>query len=142
MDLVFGVLLNLAVKDKMNKKICAIPAALLLSLTFLLPASAQNAADNTKNNRGKDSVTAPTADQAKNNLTDRDLMRRIRHDVVNDKSLSSYAHNVKIIAQGGRVTLRGPVHSEQEKQTIEDYAHKYVGNGSILNEITVKDEAK
>jgi hyperosmotically inducible protein len=126
----------------MKNPISALPAALLLSLAFLLPASAQNAADNTRNNKAGGSVVTPTADQAKNNVNDRDLMKMIRHDVVEDKSLSFYAHNVKIIAQHGRVTLRGPFHSDQEKQTIEEYAHKYVGNGSIVNEITVKDENK
>ena len=69
-------------------------------------------------------------------------MKHIRHDVSQDKSLSTYAHNVKIIAQGGRVTLRGPVHSEQEKRTIEEHARKYVGNGTVLNEMTVKGQEK
>jgi osmotically-inducible protein OsmY len=116
----------------MKKQISAIPAGLLLALALSAPANAQNNA----------AANTPTADQAKNNLTDRDLMKQIRHDVVEDKSLSTYAHNVKIIAQHGRVTLRGPVRSDQEKQTIEEYAHKYVGNGSIVNEITVKGETK
>jgi osmotically-inducible protein OsmY len=116
----------------MKKQISAIPAALLLALAMFSPAYSQNTAV----------ANAPTADQAKNNLTDRDLMKQIRHDVVEDKSLSTYAHNIKIIAQHGRVTLRGPVRSEQEKQTIEEYAHKYVGNGSIVNDLTVKGETK
>lgn len=114
----------------------------LLSVAVLLSmsgfANGQAAADNTKANKGNDAVTAPTADHAKNNLSDRDLMRHIRQDVIKDKSLSTYAHNVKIVAQGGRITLRGPVHSEQEKQAIEEYARKYAGDGHILNEITVK----
>jgi osmotically-inducible protein OsmY len=116
----------------MNKHISAIPAALLLALALFVPARAQDIASSNK----------PTADQAKNNLSDRDLMKLIRRDVVADKSLSTYAHNVKIIAQHGRVTLRGPVRSDQEKQTIEEYAHKYVGNGSIVNDISVKGETK
>ena len=35
-----------------------------------------------------------------------------------DKSLSSYAHNVKIISQNGTVTLKGPVKSDGEKQSV------------------------
>jgi len=126
----------------MKKQISTLPAVLLLSLAFVLPGAAQTASDNTRSNRDNDAVTAPTADQAKNNITDRDLMKHIRHDVSQDKSLSTYAHNVKIIAQGGRVTLRGPVHSEQEKRTIEEHARKYVGNGTVLNEMTVKGQEK
>ena len=35
-----------------------------------------------------------------------------------DKSLSTYAHNIKIITQDGKVTLKGPVRSEDEKNNI------------------------
>lgn len=42
-------------------------------------------------------------------------MREIRRVVMNDKSLSTYAHNVKIIAPNGKVTLKGTVHTEDEK---------------------------
>jgi hypothetical protein len=41
--------------------------------------------------------------------------RLIRAAIHKDKSLSTYAHNVKIITQGGKVTLKGPIHSEAEK---------------------------
>jgi hyperosmotically inducible protein len=129
-------------ESPLKRQISALATALLLSLAFLPSANAQSAADNTKANQANDAVTSPSADHAQNGLTDRDLMKHIRRDVVKDKSLSTYAHNVKIIAQGGRVTLRGPVHSEQEKQTVEQYARKYVGDGHVLDEITVKDEAK
>src|SRR5260370_36342144 len=62
---------------------------------------------------------SPTADQQKMNATDRDLAKRIRAAIVGDKSLSTYAHNVKIVAQDGKVTLKGPVRSEEEKSAIE-----------------------
>src|SRR5690348_12778859 len=68
--------------------------------------------DNTRVNRADRQAGAPTADQAKNDRSDRELMQKIRKDVVSDKSLSTYAHNVKIIADQGKVTLRGPVRSE------------------------------
>ena len=35
-----------------------------------------------------------------------------------DGSLSMNAKNVKIIAQDGKITLKGPVDSQQEKDTI------------------------
>ena len=46
-------------------------------------------------------------------------MQKIRKAVMDDKSLSTYAHNVKIIAQNGKVTLKGPVRSEDEKKMVE-----------------------
>ena len=42
-------------------------------------------------------------------------MRKIRRSVAGDKSLSTYGHNVKIISQHGKVTLKGPVNSDDEK---------------------------
>jgi hyperosmotically inducible periplasmic protein len=99
-------------------------------------------ADNTRVNKRDRKVTEPTADQAKNTLSDRETMRRIRQAVVADHSLSTYAHNVKIISKSGRVTLKGPVHTEDEKKTIEAKATEVAGNGNVTNEITVKGDSK
>jgi len=96
------------------------------------------AADNTKVNQRDRSKAAPTADQAKNTTNDRDTMQKIRKAVVADKSLSTYAHNVKIISQGGKVTLKGPVRTEEEKSTIEQKATEVAGAGNVTNEITIK----
>jgi osmotically-inducible protein OsmY len=62
--------------------------------------------------------------------------------VVKDKTLSTYGHNVKIIAQAGKVTLKGPVHSADEKETITNYAQKYAGPGNVVDELTVKGDSK
>src|SRR3954464_5067509 len=78
--------------------------------------------DNTKANKQDRSTANPTADQQKNNVTDRDLAKNIRKAITSDKSLSTYAHNVKVIAQNGTVTLRGPVRSEAEKTAVEQKA--------------------
>lgn len=111
-----------------------------------LPLSAQDTqnrpADNTAVNKQDRDQKAPTADQAKNNMSDRDMMKNIRHDVVGDKAISTYGHNVKIIASHGKVTLKGPVHTEEEKQAIEAHARKYAGDGNIDNQITVKGDRK
>ena len=69
----------------------------------------QTAPDNTKKNKDQPS---PTADQQKMNPADRAITQKIRKAVHDDTSLSTYAHNIKIIAQDGKVTLRGPVRSE------------------------------
>jgi hyperosmotically inducible protein len=52
------------------------------------------APDNTKVNKRDRETSQPTADQAKNTLSDRDIMQKIRKAVVADKSLSTYGHNV------------------------------------------------
>src|ERR1700683_579350 len=75
--------------------------------------------DNTKENRGDSSAGAVTADQQKMNKADRQLTQKIRRAIYDNKSLSSYAHNVKIISQDGMVTLKGPVRSEDEKAALE-----------------------
>ena len=103
-----------------------------------LSASPYQAADNTKKNKTENQ--GATADQGKNNTSDRTLMQKIREAIMADKSLSTYAHNTKIIAQNGKVTLKGPVRSEAEKQTIEQKATEIAGAGNVTNEITIKPE--
>jgi hyperosmotically inducible periplasmic protein len=95
------------------------------------------AADNTKVNQRDRSAGEPTADQGKNNANDREIMQKIRKAVMDDKSLSSYAHNVKIISQNGKVTLKGPVRSADEKQSIEQKAADVAGAGNVTNQITI-----
>ena len=55
-----------------------------------------------------------------------------------DKSLSTYAHNVKIITQNGVVTLKGPVRSEEEKQAVEAKAKEIAGPGKVTSDLEVK----
>ena len=93
--------------------------------------------DNTAANK-TDRGSTPSADKARNDKTDRELMRNIRKDLMKDKSLSTYAHNVKVVAIDGKVTLRGPVRSEDEKKAIEEHATKFAGAGNVSNELTVK----
>lgn len=98
------------------------------------------AADNTKVNKRDRNQSEPTADQGKNNASDREIAAHIRRDVTKDKSLSTDAHNVKIIADHGKVTLKGPVHSEDEKHMLEEHARKYAGDGNVTDEMTIKSQ--
>ena len=100
-------------------------------------SSAQTAPDNSA--RNKDHATTATADQQSANKLDRDITRDIRQAIVADKSLSTYAHNVKIITQNGAVTLKGPVNSDEEKQTVASKAAEVVGGSDkVTNQLTVK----
>jgi len=102
----------------------------------VLAAHSQQA-DNSSMNKGDADKGAVTADQQKMNSSDRMIVQRIRSEVVKDKSLSTYAHNVKIIAQGGKVTLKGPVRSQDEKASIETKAAAIAGEGNVTNQIDV-----
>jgi osmotically-inducible protein OsmY len=115
-------------------------SAALLASPYPQAGSQGSSADNTKVNKRDKSQSEPTADNAKNGTSDRELMRQIRRDVVADKSLSTYAHNVKIIAQGGKVTLKGVVNTDEEKKTIEDVARKHAGENNVASELSVKGD--
>ena len=100
--------------------------------------SSQAAPDNTAKNQRDRSQSEATADQQKENKSDLELARQIRQALVKDKSLSTYAHNIKVIAQNGEVTLKGPVKSAEEKQAIEAKAAEVAGGADrIKSEIEV-----
>ena len=118
---------------------------LLLGVGVLMHAQQPNsqtppAADNTKTNERDRSANEPTADQQKDTRSDRDITQQIRRSIVNDKSLSTYAHNVKVITQHGQVTLKGPVRSEDEKKAIEAKAAEVAGENKVSSELNVKPQ--
>lgn len=94
-------------------------------------------ADNTKVNQRDRSASEPTADRQKETSSDRQLTQQIRKAIVKDKSLSTYAHNVKVITQNGMVTLKGPVKSEEEKQAVETKAAQVAGADKVTSQIEV-----
>src|ERR1700676_847828 len=96
--------------------------------------SQQTPPDNTKQNKDQ---TNPTADQQKMNPADRAITHKIRKAIHEDATLSTYAHNVKIITQDGKVTLRGPVRSEDEKSNIEAKAVTVAGQANVTNQLEI-----
>jgi hyperosmotically inducible protein len=94
----------------------------------------QTAPDNTKKNKDQPS---PTADQQKMNPADRAITQKIRKAVHDDTSLSTYAHNIKIITQDGKVTLRGPVRSEEEKNSLQAKAVTIAGQENVINQLQI-----
>lgn len=117
---------------------CRTSLRTILAMTLaagLYPAAiAQVQPDNTKVNKDQ----TVTADQQKEKVTDRDLAQKVRKAIVADKSLSTYAHNVKVIVQNGRVTLKGPVKSDDERRAVESKAVEIAGTGNVTNETSVK----
>jgi len=59
---------------------------------------------------------------------------------MDDHSLSIAAHNVKIISENGRVTLRGPVNTEREKTAIASKAQAVAGRDHVYNQLEVKNQ--
>ena len=108
-----------------------------LSAGVATAQSQQPAPDNSKTNQGDASSGATTAGQQKMNPTDRTTTKEIRASIMKDKSLSTYAHNIKIISQDGKVTLKGPVRSEDEKTNIEAKATAVAGPGNVDDQLTV-----
>jgi hyperosmotically inducible protein len=97
-----------------------------------------NGADNTRINARDRSASEPTADNQRNNVSDRDITKQIRQSLAKDSSLSSYAHNLKIVTQNGQVTLKGPVRSEEEKKAVEAKASAIAGENKVTSELDIK----
>jgi osmotically-inducible protein OsmY len=107
--------------------------ALTLASVAMLNAAPQTPPDNTKTNKAE----APTAQQQSNSKSDVETARQVRKAIVGDKSLSTYAHNVKVIAKDGQVTLKGPVRSEDEKKAVAAKAAEVAGAAHVVNELEV-----
>ncbi len=125
---------------KVRECLSLMGTSLFLSVSLIagpVPQNPQPAPDNTKTNQGDASQGAVTADQQKMNSTDRNIAKQIRSAIYKDKSLSTYAHNIKIIAQDGKVTLKGPVRSEDEKANVEAKAAAVVGATNVTSQIEV-----
>ena len=94
--------------------------------------------DNSATNKRDRNSSEPTADQQKMNAADQDLTQRIRQSIMADKSLSTYAHNIKIISQNGTVTLKGPVKSDAEKKNVMAKAVAVAGSDAkVTDEVSV-----
>jgi osmotically-inducible protein OsmY len=87
-----------------------------------------------QNNTKKKHQTTPTAEM---NPSDRALTQKIRKAIHRDKGLSTYGRNIKIFTQDGKVTLRGPVQSEEEKNNLQAKAVAAGGKENVTNQLEV-----
>ena len=101
-------------------------------------ASDSNEADNTKSNSSEQNKRTETAEKQSNSKDDLALTQKIRQAVIKDGSLSMNGKNVKIMAQNGKVSLKGPVDSQQEKDTIAAKAGEIAGKDKVDNQLEVK----
>ena len=116
------------------------------SLTFTTLALAKpgrrSPSDPQADDTGKNLPTAHKdsnrADQQSHAASDVELAKKIRQSIMQDKSLSTYGHNVKVITNGGIVHLKGPVRSPEEKDSIGTKAAAIAGAENVKNDLTLQ----
>jgi hyperosmotically inducible periplasmic protein len=94
-------------------------------------------ATNTKIN-DRDRHGALTPMNQGNSADETKITASIRKGLMGDSSLSFTAKNVKVITVGTKVTLRGPVNSDQEKSAIEARAKQTAGVTEVDDQLEVK----
>lgn len=102
-------------------------------------ATGQDVDNSRLNQRDRDNATLTAGDQA-NDKSDIKVAADVRRAIVKDKSLSTSAHNVKLIARAGVVTLRGPVKDAGEKAKVEQIAGGVAGVKQVKNDLDVKTD--
>jgi hyperosmotically inducible protein len=143
----------------MKSPINCFPLAAVIALSYILTASCSEAADlvNTNSSAGEMNTNNPAnADNSKRNTRDRDhatltprdqgksesdvqITRQIRKLVVNSTNHFSFmARNVKIITVDGKVTLRGPVKTVEEKDRIASEARGIAGENNVDDQLEIK----
>lgn len=100
-------------------------------------AATKQDATNTKANASDRNKDAKTPLDQSNDKESLDVTAGIRRAVLEDKSLSTSAHNIKIVTNGDVVTLRGPVENADEKKRVESLAVKVATGKQVRNEISL-----
>lgn len=103
--------------------------------TFAAIRTGDNPTNTAVNVRDRDHTSKTPFDQGENK-TDIQITANIRKRVVATK-MSSNAHNVKIITLNGKVTLRGPVQTDDEKQKIDEIATDVAGAKNVDSQLEI-----
>jgi hypothetical protein len=98
-----------------------------------MPADPTNTGVNV---RDRDPNAVTPMDQS-NAQGDVEVTRSIREAITSADALSIDAHNVKIVAEAGVVTLRGPVDSQEEKAAIVAIAMRTAGVSRVDDQLEV-----
>jgi len=102
------------------------------------PSTARGRAQDNSAQNERDRVGAGVTPLEQNNAaSDVELIASIRRAIMDDDQLSFDAKNVKIVAENGNVTLRGPVASAAEKTRVESIA-KRAGAGRVISLIEIQ----
>ncbi len=102
-----------------------------------ISADASIDADNTASNvRDRNDQTLTPLDQG-SSTTDVEITTKIRRSIIDEKNMSVNAQNVKIITINGKVTLRGPVNTADEKSRINEIADQVAQPENVDNQLEV-----
>ena len=89
------------------------------------------------NKRDRNEEALTSGDQGAS-TEDRETTRKIRRAITQNDQLSTTAKNIKIITTSGKVTLRGPVNSQAERDLIAAVAQQMAGPATLDNQLEVK----
>jgi osmotically-inducible protein OsmY len=128
--------------NSLNTLLLILASSLSICISALAAdrSEATDKKDNTAINARDDTKHANTADQQMLGNQDVEVIAAIRREIVANDKLSTYGKNVKIVQEKGKVLLRGPVHSEDEKKWIGQAAKKAAPNIAIINELEITKE--
>jgi len=122
----------------MNRYLLTLVVTLTVCFSILADDKPKDADNSSKNQRDRQGDTKTPLDQL-NAPADLKMTADIRQALVKDKSFTMTAKNIKIITKaGGKVTLRGPVATADEKAKIFQIAESVAGAGKVENQLEVK----
>jgi osmotically-inducible protein OsmY len=87
--------------------------------------------------RADDRVDPAPATASRDEKSDVEITGEIRRAVLQDRSLSTYGHNITILVEGGVVTLKGPVRSDLERQLLVGKAALVVGEDRVRDHLEI-----
>jgi hyperosmotically inducible protein len=114
---------------------------ILVSLTLAAGCSAALAADRVAATATRDNVVAvPAAAEPvpTKRPADRKLLSTVRRAILHEKTLSTAAHNVRLAANSGVITVTGEVRSASEKKKVEALVAKVPGVTSVDSQLTFR----
>jgi osmotically-inducible protein OsmY len=101
------------------------------------PADTTTGVSGTQSSTSTSPSTSDTSTTAGTQNTQSALVTEVRQAITADTTLSASLPNIQISEDGGKVTLRGKVKSEQEKKDIEALVQKTTGVTSVDNQLEI-----
>jgi hyperosmotically inducible protein len=124
----------------MKQKTAALLIVGAIALSVASASAEEVPADNSGKNVRDRADSALTSGDQSNSAGDVAITAALRKAVVDDPKLSVNAQNVKIITVGGVVTLRGPVATPVEKESVASKAREIVGVTKVDNQLEIASE--
>jgi hyperosmotically inducible periplasmic protein len=122
----------------LQKSRMMLPLVLLAGCAIIMAAtSPRHQKQNSAGQIDAANEVAATADQQLMNSADRATTQKIRKAIHRDKNLSVYGRNITIVMHHGKVTLQGPVKSEDEKGNLAAKAAGVAGAENVSNQLQV-----